>query len=82
MPRVQETSLCRSEMRIVFSVLNSIRTEIVNSTEATQPEILTLAIFLTDHSLARGDSVTTAEERLATRASSTYVLIDDRTRKI
>ncbi len=29
-------------------------------------------IVLTDHSLARGDFVVTAEERLASRASSTH----------
>ncbi len=43
MQRVQETSLWHSDMRIVFSVLNSIRTELVNSTETTQQEILTLS---------------------------------------
>ncbi len=43
MQRVQETSLWHSDMRIVFSVLNIIRPELVNSTEATQQEILTLS---------------------------------------
>ncbi len=43
MPRVQQTSLWRSDIRIVFSVLNIMRTELVNSTEATQQEIVTLS---------------------------------------
>ncbi len=43
MQRVPEASLWHSDMRIVFSVLNIISTELVNSTEATQQEILTLA---------------------------------------
>ena len=33
-PRLQETSLWPSDVRIVFSVISIIRTELVNSTEA------------------------------------------------
>ncbi len=43
MPRVQETSLWRSDVRIVFNVLNNIKTEFLTCTEATQPEILALS---------------------------------------
>ena len=42
MPRQQETSLWPSDVRIVFSVLSIIRTELVNSAEATHQKILAL----------------------------------------
>ncbi len=51
----------------MFGVLNNIRTEFVNCTEAIQQEILALNV-LTHHWLARCDVVVTAGERLATRA--------------
>jgi hypothetical protein len=74
-PRLQEGSLWRSDVRIVFSVLPIISTELVNSAEATE-HINT--IVLTHHSLARREFVATAEGCLATQASCTCTFTIDR----